>query len=971
MASVSESKSIGAGESRHQLVVLTLFSGSCFPTPAAGSNANLTVRAELSDVTLVSDPVPLKSNTPVFDEQQLVWEVTKTQLRQFRSRKVLLRVELWLEKELIGHLVLDLRTAQPIMSPEEQPDIRTCKVIGTPLTLDLALSLEEADNINADITDDDDITEIETVSHSDITDPFSPTLIEDCIDGEGGYFLIGPKASATENYALSLCLVYAKHLQLSVNGNTVYHDPYFWQYNLLGVDIQSDQFSNLNSSDDSFVSEKATASIKSNKEILREYLARASISVKLCSGAVVIAAADLSLSCLLDHAGNINVEDVTTELDLVSGHNLSVGQDAHGNKPSLGLRIKLFPVNSDNEVTTGRLSDSELEVDESNVNKNVPESQITPTKLSRDSKPDISSVATNPKKLKTSSHPAVIAQEFSTAENPAQHDATEYLTLPKTEAPVVSKPENEQDSPLKSQYLTPASSLPVSSNVTPVKSPEIKHSKAETKTFANRSEVAKHYKLSVDLSNVLMISKDYDNQDGILAYKYLALHRDPIRTDNFKILSGQSLSVSKGFCLFTFYVDEDKMISTFSQHILSVALYVSEKLVGLAKVNLSNVIKTGSWKDRVNLLERHSQDLIGFIDVELTLKDDKDKENSADVEIKQHQDTLIATKDLLNQAAKELETWKLDQKKRFNDNLLQIEQQHLNLLGQEWKEREIERQNTVQEKLTVMKGLEDELRKELEKLEVERKEMEELKRSLLLERDQIDLEKKNIKHEKGAVVDRLKQQLREKDSKLSAKDSEIELLSKKCKLLENESKRPPRLKSASMEKSKLDENLLTELNQLRAEKLSWQSSLEHTHKELAWYKNNSETLKQEIVTLHDQREKMYSQQIAGLEKQVREMINKEKTGLSPIVSESATSGKSLTDAEVQANIHVNMSVLNQDEENEMEEMRQFTRDGLARLEENRDMLARTGIYTDKDPIVVKINEQIQKLRRKLEAEKDK
>ena len=71
MASVSESKSIGAVESRHQLVVLTLFSGSCFPTPAAGSNANLTVRAELSDVTLVSDPVSLKSNTPVFDEQQL------------------------------------------------------------------------------------------------------------------------------------------------------------------------------------------------------------------------------------------------------------------------------------------------------------------------------------------------------------------------------------------------------------------------------------------------------------------------------------------------------------------------------------------------------------------------------------------------------------------------------------------------------------------------------------------------------------------------------------------------------------------------------------------------------------------------------------------------------------------------------------------------------------------------------------
>ena len=182
----------------------------------------------------------------------------------------------------------------------------------------------------------------------------------------------------------------------------------------------------------------------------------------------------------------------------------------------------------------------------------------------------------------------------------------------------------------------------------------------------------------------------------------------------------------------------------------------------------------------------------------------------------------------------------------------------------------------MQEELSVMKGLEDELRKELEKIEVERKEMEDLKRSLQLERDKIDLEKKNIKNEKGTVIDRLKNQLREKDSHLSTKDSEIELLSKKCKLLENESKRPPRLKSISTEKSKLDESLLAELNQLRAEKLSWQSSLEHAQKELTWYNNNSDTLKQEIVTLHDQREKLYSQQIAGLEKQVREMINMEK-----------------------------------------------------------------------------------------------
>ena len=107
----------------------------------------------------------------------------------------------------------------------------------------------------------------------------------------------------------------------------------------------------------------------------------------------------------------------------------------------------------------------------------------------------------------------------------------------------------------------------------------------------------------------------------------------------------------------------------------------------------------------------------------------------------EHNLNLAATKDLLHQAAKELEIWKMDQKKKFNENLLQIEQQHLNLLGKEWKERELEREGIVQEKLAVMKGLEEELRKELEKIEAERREVEEKKKTLQIEKDNVETEK--------------------------------------------------------------------------------------------------------------------------------------------------------------------------------------------------------------------------------------
>merc|ERR1719150_2131399 len=143
----------------------------------------------------------------------------------------------------------------------------------------------------------------------------------------------------------------------------------------------------------------------------------------------------------------------------------------------------------------------------------------------------------------------------------------------------------------------------------------------------------------------------------------------------------------------------------------------------------------------------------------------------------------------------------------------------------------------MQEKLGVMKGLEDELRKELEKLEAERKEMDEKKRSLQSDRDKVDLEKRNVKNEKIAVIDKLKQQIRDKDGQLSLKSSEVELLSKRVKTLEAESRRPFKAsKTNSSDKSKRDEDLLAELSQLRTEKISLTARLEQAEKECGWYK---------------------------------------------------------------------------------------------------------------------------------------
>jgi chromosome segregation ATPase len=139
----------------------------------------------------------------------------------------------------------------------------------------------------------------------------------------------------------------------------------------------------------------------------------------------------------------------------------------------------------------------------------------------------------------------------------------------------------------------------------------------------------------------------------------------------------------------------------------------------------------------------------------------------------------VQTGDMLAMAARELEAWKMDQKKRFNDSLVQVEVQHLTLLGKEWRERE----RVVQEKMETLKDLEQELRQELEKVEVVRREMEEKNRSVEVEREKVEREKLDLKTEKVALVERLRQQVREKDAEIAVKTSEIEMLTKSLDLM--------------------------------------------------------------------------------------------------------------------------------------------------------------------------------------------
>ena len=180
-------------------------------------------------------------------------------------------------------------------------------------------------------------------AEEEASDSLIPTLIQRSKDGGGGYFLIGPEAEARETFSLSLCLGRAQHLQLAAEASTVHPDPFYWQYNLLGVEVTSEMFPSLEAD---FEAEMATAQVRTSRDILARFLAVSIVTVKLCSGSEVVATADLHLSCLQEPATAAcrrpqQLENVSRSLDLVSSHNLAVAEDSVGNKAQLEIQLSL------------------------------------------------------------------------------------------------------------------------------------------------------------------------------------------------------------------------------------------------------------------------------------------------------------------------------------------------------------------------------------------------------------------------------------------------------------------------------------------------------------------------------------------------------------------------------------------------------------------------------------------------------
>ena len=139
--------------------------------------------------------------------------------------------------------------------------------------------------------------------------------------------------------------------------------------------------------------------------------------------------------------------------------------------------------------------------------------------------------------------------------------------------------------------------------------------------------------------------------------------------------------------------------------------------------------------------------------------------------------------------------------------------------------------------------------------------------------------------------------------------------------------------------------------QLRAEKNTWESKAEHCQKERDFFATNCEMLNKEVVELRREKEEAYTGQIARLEERVRDLSCQleSKTAAPPTPSPSPS--LVLPSEQEQSSISRRIEA----ERGELEGR-------IQRLQENYDMLLRTGVYTTDDPVVVSLRTRMDELR---------
>ncbi|KAM8984230.1 centrosomal protein of 120 kDa isoform 3-T3 [Ara ararauna] len=965
------------------LIVVSVLEGRYFPKRPKHL---LIVEAKFDGEQLATDPVE-HTDQPEF-ATELAWELDRKALHQHRLQRTPIKLQCCVldpvssSKDNIGYIVLDLRAAQEKKQAPKWYPLLSNKYTKFKSEIQVGVVLETDSKALVDGFKAKEAPP-RAGEASALISGLDPQSIVPVLNEEEGCHQIGPAEYCRDYFVLSVTIVFATQLEQLVPTTMKLPErqpEFFFYYSLLGNDVTNEPFTDL--IDPNFEPERASVRIRSTVDVLQVYLcALSKLQIHLCCGDQSLGSAEIPLSGLLKK-GNAEIDQRPVAIE-----------GAFVLVPPNRAKQKLPQLPLDMAPTVG----VSVILQRESLSAQLVIPLNAPTGPNQPQEKVLSAVKGKTEGLQQRSQNA-----------PSQVSRSSLTQDEATESEVESlKFEKGMEVKKKADNGPVAASQPI-----PVGASSSSEPSAQKIVIPAASH---HFCFSIDLRSIRGLEVGFPI-NCILRYSYPFFgSAAPIMTSPpVEVRKNMEVFLPQSYCAFDFATIPHQLQDTFLRLPLLVELWHKDKtakdiLLGMARLQLSNVLASEKtrflggngeqcWRQTYNetvsvtavqgsgsriadlsyaiTLEDH-----GLVKMQEVLVSDSSQCVGAGqqwrvphIQPRCAQENPPEPRETLEyKAALELEMWKEMQEDIFENQLKKKEMVHMQVLAEEWKKREREREALVKKKVSEYTVLEEQLQKTLRDLDKRERqlfsaesELQTVKKDLQAEHErklqelqdsvrrareecahQVELERSKIKQLEEDKL-RLQQQLNEAESK--------------HKILEKEFQQ-----FKEQQSSKPEIKLQSEINLLTLEKVELERKLESATKSKLHYKQQWTRALKELARLK-QREQENA--MAHLKKQQQEL---EHMRLRYLAAEEKELGK--PDHQELEDIRNELNRLKQQEE-ERRQLQDVTAnsagrvsnsrklnenmdDYLSRLIEERDTLLKTGVYSHEDHIVSELDRQIR------------
>ncbi|KXJ28809.1 centrosomal protein of 120 kDa [Exaiptasia diaphana] len=983
------------------LLVVSILEGKKFPSRA---RHKILVETKFDGETLSTDPID-HVEAPKFTTE-LAWELNKKSLHKHRLHRSPIKVQCYAvdvltsQKEPVGYIILDLRSAQqkpevphwyPLLSSKYQKLKPELKVL---LSLEEDSQSKEADNQPFGA----DNTKAAASKQKDLQSSGFVGDLEPVLNNNEGYYQIGPSEKDNHIFVLSVTIGLASNLAKLIPSSfklTDHGGGFYFYYSLIGNDVSNAVFHDL--LQPNFPPERATVRIKCNIAALHAFFnAHRGLEIHLCSGDQSLGMALVPLQSLLQKDLQLQSPAVVEGLFKLQPMGAPHGMSSDDNVPAVGVSVSL---KQESPVLAG-------------TNQQPKE---TPSR-SPATKTDLKSVVQG-----------VVQDSF--ANSPSNR-------------PISSTPEKAAHK--MSDEHTVQSTSPIKYSKRHPKKPD-KHQTPSPVHLQYRDmqpENTHHYCFSIDLRTI----NDLDVTSSIncflrYTYPFFGSAAPVMTSPPVEVSKHMQALLPKSFCAFDFASSPKLLQEKIIGDPLIVEVWHRDQmagnvLLGTATVNLGHILTADKmlsggvagyrqiYSERTNIVTAHQpMRKIGELHIVLGLEDfgpvnpqqlhaarqnimslsstasslESTSQGSSAIPLAQPQripplqseppavTDPRATAEY--QAAMELELWKEHQEEMFQSQLQQKETEHIKTLAEDWKRRDKERELLVKKKVEEYAKLEEKLRLTVADFEKREKQLAsnelhvaKLKEDLQHEHDKKIQEVKEamkrmkedcahqVEMERAKVRDLEQQKQRFVEQLYAAEkrfqDKENELISyKESQLTKPEVRLQSELDLLKVEKSELERKLDTANKSKIHYKQQWGRAL----REVARLKQQEQAVAKERLKRQEQElEHMRLRYLAAEEKEV--VKASERNELEDIKQElnrlKQQEEQKLRISESQHNpVSSQYSLRHFSDDNYSTHLSKETIEELdnriAKLIEERDTLLQTGVYTTDDRIIVELDKQIR------------